>query len=128
MEAKIKTLIDSLIEKTDKKEALWERVGKSDQFLLTLSSGKVSTDKFVTKQGVLVYQFIIYNVKGEPIVSINGIKKQGVFLEDQDYDIIKRLHESIKHNYFKVDETIEGLLSETKKPGEIGKESDDFPF
>jgi hypothetical protein len=127
MEKKIKTLIENLTEKTKKKETIWERVGKSDQFILSLSSGKVSADKFVTKQGNLVYQFIIYNSKGDPIVTINGIRKDE-FLPQEEYATIKLLHDSIKHNYFKVDETIESLINETKKPGEIGKEREDLPF
>ena len=128
MDAKIKNLIENLVIKTDKKETKWERIGKSDQFLLSLSTGKVSVDKFVSKQGTLVYQFVVYNDKGEGIITINGIKKEGIFLEETDYEVIKKLHESVRHNYFKVDETIEGLLNETKMEGEIGKEPDDFPF
>ena len=128
MEAKIKSLVENLYAKTEKKEANWERIGKKDQFVLILDNGKVLIDKLFTSKGELVYQFSIININGDTIFSINALKKEAFSLEPDDYSVLKDLHEVIKKSYFKVDETIDGLLGEVNKDGEIGNELDDLPF
>ncbi len=128
MEDKIKGLIADLTQKTKNKETKWERVGRSEQFTLTLDNGMVSIDKFVTKNGNIIYQLSIVNGNGDKIFSMNGIKKDGFFPEPTNYDILKEFHEEVSRAYFKVDETIDGLLNEVQKEGEIGKEGDDLPF
>jgi hypothetical protein len=127
MEDKIKSLVENLTLKTNKKEANWERVGRSDKFNLLLDNGIVSMDKIVTNKGNLVFQFSISNLKGDTIHQVNGMKRE-TYPFDDDYDILKEFHQNIKKAYFKVDETIDGLLGEINKEGEIGKESDDLPF
>lgn len=131
MEAKIKSLIDNLLAKTKKRETKWERVGKSDQYILFLDSAKVSIDKLLSAKRTIFYKFSIINSAGDSILNINGIKEENAFhigLED-DYSILRELHEEIKKAYFKVDETIEGLLGEVLKDGEIGNEDpDNLPF
>lgn len=127
MEAKIISLIESLNTKTQNKEANWERIGKSDQFVLTLGNGKVSVNKVITKDSVVVYQFAIFNAKSDTIFNVNAIKGNTI-LSSSDYELLKTIHESIKKMYFKVDETIDGLLGEINKEGDIGKEPEDLPF
>ncbi len=128
MEDKIKGLVSSLTQKTKNKETNWERIGRSEQFTLTLDNGMISIDKFRAKNGNIIYLFSIVNGKGDKILSLNGIKKDNFSLELSDYDILKKFHEEVSRAYFKVDETIDGLLNEVKKDGEIGKEVDDLPF
>lgn len=128
MDAKIKSLIENLYTKTEKREANWERIGKKDQFILILDKGKVYIDKLSTIKGEVVYQFTIMNINGDTIFNVNALKKNEFSVEPQDYDILKELHEVIKKSYFKVDETIDGLLGEINKEGEIGNELDDLPF
>jgi hypothetical protein len=128
MDAKIKSLIENLYTKTEKREANWERIGKKDQFILVLDKGKVFIDKILTIKAEVVYQFTIMNINGDTIFSVNALKKLEFSVERQDYDILKELHEVIKKSYFKVDETIDGLLGEINKEGEIGNEFDDLPF
>lgn len=126
MEEKTKLLIDNLSSKTSKKEAKWERFGRTDKFNLLLDSGVVSIDKISTNKGI-IYQLSISNLKGDTIYQLNGIKKEA-FTFDSDYDLLRDLHQNVKKSYFKVNETIDGLLGEISKEGEIGKESDDLPF
>lgn len=128
MEDKIKGLINNLSQKTKNKETNWERIGRSEQFTLTLDNGKMSINKLSTKSGNLIFQFSIINGKGDTIFSINGIKVDRFSVEPTDYEILKEFHEEVSRAYFKVDETIDGLLNEVQKDGEIGKESDDLPF
>lgn len=129
MEAKIKSLIDNLLTKTTKKEANWDRMGKSEQFVLFLENAKVSIDRSLTNKNNIYYQFSIINVNGDSIFNVNGLKNDFLPPDKQDYTILQELHEEIKKAYFKVDETIEGLLGEIKKDGEIGKDDPNaLPF
>lgn len=131
MEPKIKTLIDNLLAKTKKRETKWERVGKSDQFILFLDNARVSIDKLISSKSQLFYKFSIINSSGDIILNINGIKDENAFAVDlkSDYNTLKELHQEIQKAYFKVDETIEGLLGEIEKDGEIGNEDpDSLPF
>lgn len=128
MEDKIKGLISNLSQKTKNKEANWERIGRSEQFTLTLDNGKMSINKLSMKSGNLIFQFSIINGKGDTIFSINGTKVDSFSIELTDYEILKEFHEEVSTTYFNVDETIDVLLNEVQKDGEIGKESDDLPF
>ncbi len=129
MEAKIKSLIDNLLTKTTKKEANWDRMGKSEQFVLFLENAKVSIDRSLTNKNNIYYQFSIINLNGDSIFNVNGLKNDFLPPDKQDYTILQELHEEIKKAYFKVDETIEGLLGEIKKDGEIGKDDPNaLPF
>ena len=131
MEPKIKSLVDNLLAKTKKRETKWERVGKSDQFILFLDNAQISIDKLLSAKRNLFYKFSIINSNQDNILNINGIKDDSSFDMGQfeDYEILKNLHEEIKKAYFKVDETIEGLLGEVLKEGEIGNDNpNNLPF
>lgn len=131
MEPKIKSLVDNLLAKTKKRETKWERVGKSDQFILFLDNAQISIDKLLSSKRNLFYKFSIINSNQDNILNINGIKDDSSFDMGQfeDYEILKNLHEEIKKAYFKVDETIEGLLGEVLKDGEIGNDDpNSLPF
>ena len=131
MEPKIKILIDNLLAKTKKRETKWDRVGKSDQFILFLDNARVSIDKLISNKRQLFYKFSIINSSGDTIINVNGIKDDNAFAVDldNDYNTLKELHQEIQKAYFKVNETIDGLLGEIEKDGEIGNEDpDSLPF
>lgn len=131
MEPKIKSLIDNLLSKTKKRETKWDRIGKSDQFILFLDTAKISIDKLLTNRGNLVYKFSIINADGDNILNINGVKDENrpFNIDDSNYELLKEFHEEIKKAYFKVDETLDGLLGEVLKDGEIGNEDpESLPF
>lgn len=131
MEPKIKSLIENLLAKTKKRETKWDRIGKSDRFILFLESAKVTMDKVISTKGNLFYQFSIINANGDNILNISETKNTNTFPipNHEEYELLKELHEEIKKAYFKVEETIEGLLGEVNKDGEIGKEDPDaLPF
>jgi hypothetical protein len=131
MEPKIKILIDNLLAKTKKRETKWDRVGKSDQFILFLDNARVSIDKLISNKRQLFYKFSIINSSGDTILNVNGIKDDNAFAVhlDNDYNTLKELHQEIQKAYFKVNETIDGLLGEIEKDGEIGNEDpDSLPF
>ena len=130
MEPQIKTLVDSLCAKTKDNKARWERTGSGDQFLLNLENGKLFIDKLVLKIGGLAYKIAITNANGEVIYNLSAKKLDSppssvTFVGD--YQILKDLHDTVKRSYFKVDETINGLIKEIEKPGDIGKETDPLP-
>jgi hypothetical protein len=127
MDVKIKSLIENLLAKTKKRETNWDRVGKTDRFILYLDKGKVSVDKVLSNKGNLFYQFNIINTKGDNILTISETKNSNTFPppDATDYNLLKELHEEIKKAYFKVEETIEDLLGEVEKEGEIGKDDPD---
>jgi len=126
MDTKIKSLIENLLGKTKKRETKWDRVGKSDRFIIYLDTGKVSVDKVISNKGNLYYQFSILNNNGDNILTISETTNSNRFPpHSSDYDLLKELHEEIKKAYFKVEETIEGLLGEVDKEGEIGKDDPD---
>ena len=129
MEPKIKTLVDNLLAKTKKRETKWERVGKSDQFILYLDNAHISIDKLISNKRQLFYKLSIINSNGDIILNVNGIKEENAFAMhlDNDYNDLKELHQEIQKAYFKVDETIDGLLGEIDKEGEIGNEDPDLP-
>lgn len=126
MDTKIKSLIENLLGKTKKRETKWDRVGKSDRFIIYLDKGKISVDKVISTKGNLYYQFSILNNNGDNILTISETTNSNRFPpHSPDYDLLKELHEEIKKAYFKVEETIEGLLGEVDKEGEIGKDDPD---
>ena len=128
MEAKIKKLIENLLEKTKKRETKYDRIGNGERFILILESGNVLIEKFLSTKGNRVYQFSILNLKGDIILNVQEIKDQG-FPLSEGYILLRNLHEEIKKAYFKVDETIDGLLGELSKEGEVGKEDPNkLPF
>lgn len=130
MEPIIKSLIENLLEKTKKRETNWDRIGKNDRFILFLDNGKVTLDKVISNKGNLFYQFSIINNSGDNIFNISKSKdSDSPLVLIHEYNLLKELHEEIKKAYFKVEETIEGLLGEVNKEGEIGKEDPDaLPF
>lgn len=134
MEPKIKLLIDHLLDKTKKKEANWDRIGTSDSFQLFLDNGRVAMDKFVSNKGNLFYQFSIINLNEDNILTINKTKELNKYpivkdKDNDDYELLRGLHVEIRKAYFKVEETIEELLSEISKDGEIGKgDPNPLPF
>lgn len=127
MEAKIKNLVDSISSKTRNKQAIWERIGNSEQFSLQLETGKVLLSILSTNDNnKVLYQLAIINLRGDRIFELN-VKTPESYSYDPDFDSLKALYEDVKKAYYRVDETIEGMLGEVDKSGKIGKR-DDLPF
>lgn len=125
---KILKLIDSLYEKTINKQANWEKLGSDERFSLSLEMGRIVVDKIPSKSGGNVFYFGIINKKGELITSSTFTKDPTYHIETEQYKKIKDFHERIRSSYYKVDETIESLLKEINKSGDIGNSTDDLPF
>lgn len=129
MEDRLKGLIDSLNEKTKNRKSKWERMGRSDQFTLTLDSGMISINKLITNNGNLLYQLAITNVNGDVIIKVNEVDKPRTLDEPNDFEILSDFHDNVSKAYFRVDETIENILDEIQKNVEIGKDLEDqLPF
>lgn len=121
MEDKILLIIKDLIDKTKKGEANWERINNADYYSLTLKSGKIFINKNFTKSKEEIFGIAIYNVKGDAIYSRNKLSPDNEFL------LLKDLHSTVVKTFFKIDETIDGILGEIKSNGEIGEDTS-LPF
>lgn len=127
MDSKIISLIENLRNKTRKGLSKWVRVGKGELFQLKLETGQITIDKFFTKTNNVVYQLAVLNIDGDRIRAVAVNSSTGL-VGVQDYELLKTLHEDVKNAYFRVDETLDDILGEIEKEGEIGKEEDELPF
>ncbi|WP_026951301.1 hypothetical protein [Algoriphagus mannitolivorans] len=119
----ISKLIDAIINKTEAKKAIWGKTSRNEEFKLFLEKGAVTTDTWV-ENGIEAIDFAIYNSYGDKIDNFVAYKG------DDDFDILSRLHNTAKREFFKVDETIENLFKELNDPKSVGKRQieDDTPL
>jgi len=115
MEKNTEDLMEQLILKTEKKQAIWSKTSRSNEFELILSKGKITTDLWSTEEQDHLADFRIYNEDGTEIKSI-VISNQDVY----DYKLLERLHNSIKNKYYKIDETIESIVKEVSGDNIVG--------
>ena len=122
----IKSLITGLIEKTNAKRANWDKTSRPNEFKLHFDMGAVTTDNWYDDSENEYVDFAIYNSLGDRIDVFS------VSRNNPDYQEIIRLHTTAKKEYYKVDETINGLLDEIKSDKNIGlkrtETNDDLPF
>lgn len=120
MDALIETLVFSLIEKTKSKKIKWEKVGSDEQYSVSLETGNFIVYKGKAPQKETFYRITISNPEGDIIfnqIAINRPQIKGSkILASGDYKIMKELHEEIRKSYYRIDETIRGMIDE------IGKE------
>ena len=117
--AHFKTLIDKLIEKTDKKEAVWAKTSRDDEFKLNLEKGAVTTDNWNNsdKNGNWV-DIAVINDQGDTIDRINFTETS----DSEDYLYLMQLHTRAKRAYFRVDETFNHIFEELDSKKTIGKD------
>lgn len=123
------TLIDSLLQKTAEGKANWSRTGASGQYVIILEAGSIKLDQFFynhhddTNRG---YALTLLNSNGDRIDEIQ--QEEG----DQHYELMKTLYDAVERDYLRVDETIDGMLSELDSKRVVGarppEPDDDLPF
>jgi hypothetical protein len=121
----IENLILALIEKTNKKEAIWGKTSRPNEFKLNFEKGAVTSDLW-DKNGDEIVDFSIYNSFGDQIYNYSAQKGE------VGYEILLELHNNAKREFYKVDETISNLFNEVKSDKSIGnrviEKGDDLPF
>lgn len=135
MNNKIKLLVHSLIELSDNKRVIWNKTSAENQFKVVLESGAALTIDSWSNNRRDDYpnlDLCIYNDRGELIL------RDIVSVEENidEYNLLEKLHNCAKNIYFKVDDTIDGMLEEIDsdrkiigiEEKDVNPTDDDLPF
>jgi hypothetical protein len=120
------TLIDKLSEKTSKKEAVWSKTSRDDEFKLDLGKGAITIDRWQNddnnEQSV---DLAVMNENGDRIDYIFF-----TYADRDDFKNLAELHSLAKRAYYKVDETFKSIFKELDSDKTIGikGEQDSLPF
>jgi|WetSurMetagenome_2_1015567.scaffolds.fasta_scaffold393632_1 hypothetical protein len=120
-------LLDKLLEKTKNKEVIWQKTSREDEYKLQLDIGALTIDRWKNdKNSRESVDVNFYNDRGDNIDRLYANE----FDDPMNYAYLINLHTEIKRAYYKVDETLKGLLDEIKSSGKIGKlpPESDLPF
>lgn len=134
---KLKTLIELLIEKTIKKQAIWNKGSGSNQFKLLISQGAaITVTQWEQQYGSdkIDYGVNIFNSNGQAIegfVSDNDTSKE-------ELRLLQNFYKAASDQYYKVEETMEAILNSLTGDDVIGikedsifnadDDKDDLPF
>lgn len=121
-----KILVDKLKEKTTKKEAIWSKTSRDDEFKLDLGKGAITVDRWNGEDPDEQFVDIaVINDRGDRIDSIYFMSS-----EKEDFKYLVELHSLAKRAYYKVDETFKSIFKELDSDKTIGteKKPDDLPF
>lgn len=121
---KIQLLIKTIIEKTNNNEITWGKTARENEFKLFMDTGAITTDRW-DHEDIQYVDLSIYNNFGDKIEN---------FFPDEsskDFEIINELHKSARREFYKVDQTLEGMFQELQSSKKVGKrevEDDTFDF
>jgi hypothetical protein len=122
-----KTLVDKLKAKTTKKEAIWSKTSRNDEFKLDLGKGAITVDSWQSEDTAeQLVDIAVINERGDRVDSIYFSSS-----EKEDYKYLIELHTLAKRAYYKVDETFKTIFKELDSEKTIGTErktEDDLPF
>jgi hypothetical protein len=121
-----KTLVLKLKDKTSKKEAVWYKTSRDEEFKLDLVKGAITIDNWQDPESEeMCIDLVVINEKGDRIDSIFFTES-----EKEDYKFLFELHSIVKRAYYKVDETFKIIFEELDSDKTIGnaKKSDDVFF
>jgi len=120
-------LLDKLLEKTKNKEVIWQKTSREDEYKLQLEIGALTIDRWKNDKNSREFVDVnFYNDRGDNIDRLYASE----FDDPMNYAYLINLHTEIKRAYYKVDETLKGLLDEINSSGKIGKlpPESDLPF
>jgi hypothetical protein len=132
---KLKQLIVLLTEKTNDKKAIWNKGSSENQFILSLAQGAAVSIAEWEGQWSTNYDVVIFNTSGDAIEKF-GTDQQS---ESSDVAILAAFHKAASNQFYKVDETMDALLSSIISQDVIGTtlqpsldapapDDDDLPF
>jgi hypothetical protein len=121
-----KALIAKLVTKTHKKQVVWTKTSRDEEFKLNLEKGAITVDNWYDDEAnVWRVDIAIYNDRGDRIDRIAYMEA-----EKNDYEALMVLHSAAKSAYFKVEDTFKDIFKELDSDKTIGSEqsTDDLPF
>lgn len=124
----ITDLIKSILEKTASRKAIWGKTSRPNEYKLLFNKGAITTDNWTAEEGKECADFAIYNSFGDKIDNYYASKGE------KDFELLIELHNTANREFFKVDETIAGLINEINSDKSIGKreiekeDEDNLPF
>lgn len=131
---KLKQLIILLTDKTNDKKALWNKGSVDGQFVLSLAQGAAVSVTEWDGQWSTNYDVVIYNNSGDAIEKFSTDQTS----DSLDVNLLSTFHKAASNQYYKVDETMDALLSSVMSQDIIGttispvdlsaSDEDDLPF
>ncbi|MEO5909702.1 MAG: hypothetical protein ABIP95_02385 [Pelobium sp.] len=129
---KLAKLIELLTEKTKNKKAIWSKGSGDSQFKISVAEGIAVTISSWTDNWNDHFEVLVFNSNGNIIqrfVTDNNSTSK-------DYQLLATFHGVASDQYYKVDETMDALLSSVNSDEVIGNiekldkapEEDDLPF
>ena len=109
-------LIEKLKYKSAKREAIWAKTSRDEEFKLHLGKVTLLTDCW--------YDEVTFNKKVDLVIlSEDGEKIDGVILSkgEDDYELLIELHTLAKQSYYKIDETFKSIFEELDSNKVIGE-------
>lgn len=120
-----KILVDKLIKKTTKKEAIWYKTSRDNQFKLDLGKGAITVDRWENEMmdGEMV-DIAVINEYGDIVDSICFSSFQ------EEYKYLVDFHSLVLQTTYKVEETFKTIFQEldSDKVIGIGRNVEDLPF
>lgn len=124
---RIEELVKKLVEKTKRKEAVWDITSRDNEFILNFDKGDyITTDNWISENGYHSVDLNIRNEKGTSVYSITYNQ-----LEDsENYGFLNNLHKVAKDSYFNVEDTLDDIFKDINSNKIIGKidDPDKFPW
>ena len=132
---KLKQLIQLLTEKTKTKKAIWNKSSGNKQFKLSLDNGIAITveaweDNFENAD----YNVKVFNKNGDVIENYTSSGDAS----SEEFVILRNFHKAANDSYYRVEETMDALLTSVSSQDVIGTEDsqkkssapddDDLPF
>ena len=121
-----KLLIEKLKAKTSRKEAIWSKTSRDNEFKLDLGKGAITIDNYSDDDGLNYVDMVVINDRGDIIDRI-WFSRKNLF----DYDELVELHNMARRAYYKVDETFKSIFKELDSDKTLGiaePKDDDLPF
>jgi len=123
MDIKYKQIIALLIRKTANGRAKWRETSVKQQFSTNLESGTILIEPVHDKtDDITVFILSILNDTGDRVFSLTV----SPLTEKEDFNLASRLYDTIQRNHYKVDETVENILSELKSDPDSALREDDI--
>ena len=107
---KNKELMEKLIKKTKSKDIEWrESTYSPNSFETHFLKGYITVRLLESQFGTIV-DLLIYNNSGNEVLS-NSYSEE---FDHENYLLLRELYDLAKSSFYKIDETIEGILDELK--------------
>jgi hypothetical protein len=113
MDDRVRQIIEALIEKSDENPELWYELGECPSceatYYAMLSSSKMSIKTFTAGHGGIVRYRVTIHSGGGKLIYCKTVS--GRVADEEDYDLLQKLHHSAKAAFIKAGLNYEGMLN-----------------